>query len=202
MVEPQTLGFREFANRLGCKPSYVTALRKDGRLVLTDDGKRIRVPETLARLRGTASPDKAGVAQRHAQARGGALAMSTAMNEYDDQATTAHEPTGPAAAGDDEGGSRYQRARAVREQYLAAQAKLDYEERVGKLVAAAEVVQVAADIGATVRRRLETLPDILSAQVDERERTRVHTLATDHVELVLTDIARAFAKVTTPKETA
>lgn len=200
MAEPQTLGFRQFATWLGCKPSYVTALRKDGRLVLTDDGKRVRVSETIARLRGTASPDKAGVSQRHAHARGGALAMSTAMNEHDDHLDQAN--TAPSATGDDEGGSRYQRARAVREQYLAAQAKLDYEERIGKLVAAAEVVQVAADIGATVRRRLETLPDILSAQVDERERTRVHTLATDHVELVLTDIARAFAKVTTHKETA
>ena len=43
MTHPPTATFTEFAALHGCVKSHVTALRKAGRLVLTDDGKRVRV---------------------------------------------------------------------------------------------------------------------------------------------------------------
>lgn len=39
MTHPSTATFTEFAAIHGCVKSHVTALRKAGRLVLTDDGK-------------------------------------------------------------------------------------------------------------------------------------------------------------------
>src|SRR5690606_16487416 len=69
MSRPETAGFREFAALAGFKPSYVTELRKVGRLVLTGDGKRVRVAESLALIEQTRDPAKAGVAARHAAAR-------------------------------------------------------------------------------------------------------------------------------------
>ena len=43
MTNAETASFAEFAKIQGCSKSYVTALRKSGRLVLTDDEKRVRV---------------------------------------------------------------------------------------------------------------------------------------------------------------
>lgn len=189
------LGFRAFADLLGCSPGYVTELRKRGRLVLTDDGRKVRVAASQQRIAATASPDRAAVAQRHAQARGGALgaqAQPPPMAAPDNDGMISPQPAPSGADGD-----KYQRARAAREQYAAATAKLDYEERIGKLVAASEVVAVAAEVGAAVRRRLESLPHIIAAQVEERERARIHALATDLVEQVLTDLERGLARATT-----
>ena len=69
MTHPETSTFGEFAKIARFKASYVTQLKNDNRLVLTDDGKRVRVAESLARIAATKDPSKAGVAARHAAAR-------------------------------------------------------------------------------------------------------------------------------------
>jgi hypothetical protein len=67
-----TATFARFARILECSKSYVTQLKADGRLVLTDDSQRVRVAESLERIRATADPAKAGVVARHAaNGRGG-----------------------------------------------------------------------------------------------------------------------------------
>ena len=38
----RVLGKKEFADLIGCAPSYVTKLRKEGRLVLTPNGRGVR----------------------------------------------------------------------------------------------------------------------------------------------------------------
>lgn len=192
----QTMGFRAFAGLLGCSPGYVTELRKRGRLVLTPDGRKVYVAASRKRIEETASPDKAAVAQRHARARGSALGATAAPAAP----VAAHGL--PVAAGSDADGDKYQRARAAREQYAAASAKLDYEERIGKLVSAAEVAAVAAEVGAAVRRRLESIPHTISAQVEERDRARIHALLTDHCEQVLTDLERTFKRAPAAKDSA
>jgi len=71
---PATEGVRAFARRLGCRPGYVTELRRRGRLVLTHDGKAICVADSLARIEATRDPTKAGVRDYHARARQNAAA--------------------------------------------------------------------------------------------------------------------------------
>ena len=202
MNDDGTMGFAEFARHKGWRPGYVTGLRHAGRLVLTEDGKRVRVAESLVRIEATRDPSKVGVAERHAAGR---AERAQAAGE-DVGADVSPLPPRPAAAApradDDEGGSRYQRARALNEQYKAAQAKLDYEERIGKLVDAAQVRAAGAEAGAAVRRSLERLPNVISAQVDERDRDRVHTLITDHVEQAMTDLSRIFDRASVRKESA
>lgn len=196
---PAVLGFSAFAKANGWKPSYVTALRQAGRLVLTEDGQQVLVAESLQRITDTRDPSKVGVAERHAAGRAARAAESDDDHADDGLGAPASRQ---AAAGGGDDGSRYQRARAAKEQYLAMQAKLDYEQRIGKVVDAQEVRAVAAEMGATVRRRLESLPVVLSAMVDERDRDRIHTLTTDHVEQTLTELESAFARATARKETA
>ena len=58
---PATLGFRKFAELQGWRPSYVTELKGKGHLVLTEDGRQVRVPESLALLADLRDPAKKGL---------------------------------------------------------------------------------------------------------------------------------------------
>jgi hypothetical protein len=181
----------EFANHLGKKGSWVTQLKQDGRLVLTDDGKRVRVAESVARIEATRDPSMQGVADHHAAAR-------------------AVKATAPAAAaqppetqlGTEKIGSTYQAARAVKEQYLARAAKRDYELSIGKLLVADDVRHALAAAATTLRARLEALPDTLGPQlapITDEHQTRA-TLA-EAIEHTLAELAREFGHIATLEAT-
>lgn len=196
-----TLSLSEFARYKGWRPSYVTELKLAGRLVLTDTG-RVQVRESLARIEQTQDPSKSGVAERHAAERAAKVVADAAVDSDASVFASAGHNDSRVSGDDDSGGSRYQRARAANEQYKALQAKLDYEVRIGKLVDAAQVRAAAADMGATVRRRLESLAPLVSAQIDERDRDRVYTQITDIVEQTLADLERVFSRGMARKESA
>ncbi|MFT3758452.1 hypothetical protein [Thauera sp.] len=182
--QPDTLSFKEFADYLGFRPSYITALKKDGRLVLTDDGKRVRVAESVARIEATRNPARADVAQRHAEARTPA------------EVAPDPSPVQQAAAGAEKIGNTYQAARAVKERYLAMSAKRDYEVAIGKLLPADEVRSAIANAASVIRTELENLPDsiapILAAETDE---ARVRLLLADEIEAALGNLAARFDKI-------
>ena len=50
---PEVLGFQAFAQRIMRAPSYVTQLRKAGRLVLSADGKGVLVAESIKLIADT-----------------------------------------------------------------------------------------------------------------------------------------------------
>ena len=68
----------------------------------------------------------------------------------------------PAPAGDDKIGGSYQTARAVKERYLALEAKRAYEVNIGALRDATEVEHLATTAGAELRQRLENLATVLA----------------------------------------
>lgn len=205
MADTSDLSFKDFAARLGCKPSYVTQLRKDGRLVLTDDGKRVRVAESLERIQATRNPARADVGQRHAADRAAKAAAArtdddSAADDTDDE-NASDEPAGlppSAAAGADKIGNSYQAARAVKERYLAMSAKRDYEISIGNLLPAADVRHAIAAAVTTLRTDLENLPDsaapVLAAEADE---ARVRLLLADEIEHILGNLAARFEKIAT-----
>ncbi len=57
------------------------------------------------------------------------------------------------------GASQYTKARAVREHYHARLAKIDYEERIGKMIPADEVKVAAFNFTRLIRDRLMNIPD-------------------------------------------
>ena len=190
---PELANPATFARIARFKPSYVHQLKKDGRLVLAEDGKQIRVRESLERIEQTKSPDKAAVAARHAAARGeGAQGPSQSPQA----------PAGATAAQDDPRvGNSYQAARAVREKYLAMEAKRAYEHAIGKLLEAAHVEAALADAVTTLRSQLEGLPDILASDVAaEADEARCRALIADAVEQQLHELARQFQRITTPQQ--
>ena len=62
-------------------------------------------------------------------------------------------------------GPSYAQSRAVREVYTARLAKLEYEERIGKLVPADQVTIAGFTKGRTVRDHMMIIPDRVSAQI-------------------------------------
>jgi hypothetical protein len=155
---------RQFAERLGFKPNYGNQLLKDGRLVLAPDGKHVLLAESMARFEATKDPSRQGVADRHAAGREAASAAAE-EDEEDDR-----PPPAPAGAGGNTGNS-YQQARAVKERYLALEAKRAYEVAIGQLRDGREVEALAASAMTELRLRLEnlasTLAPVLAAQTDE-----------------------------------
>lgn len=180
----EELGYKAFADRLGVRPSYVTALKKDGRLVLTDDGKRVRVAESLARIEATRNPARADVADRHAARRGAALPAAVPASGGAGQGD---------AADSDAGNASYQESRAVKERYLALAAKRDYEESIGRLLPVADVTADITSAVTTLRTRLEMLPDVLApVLVGETDEGRLRNLIADEIEHALADLATGF----------
>ncbi len=188
--ETATASFAGFARLLGVKPQAVTALRHAGRLVLTDDGKRVRVLESQQRLRDTADPSKAGVVARHAAERAAKAASASAASSPTDGA-------GDDASGPDEpGNSAYQTSRAKREHYQALSAQRDYEVSIGKLMAADEVSAAVASATATLRTSLERLPDVLGPQLAAiTDEAQARATLAEAIEHALDEVSRQFSNI-------
>lgn len=171
-----TATFRAFADILGVGRTYVTQLRHDDRLVLTGDGKRIRVAESIARIEATRDP-----------------ARRSRIPDRGEPPADAGEPPS----------STYQDARATKERYLALEAKRAYEVAVGKLVDSGEVRAAIADAVTRLRARLETLPNVLAPQLAAvSEEGAARALLAAEVEHALAECTRAFADVAKPPEAA
>lgn len=199
---PETMRFREFAAHLGCRPGYVTQLRKAGRLVLTEDEKAVRVAESLALIQDTRDPSKAGVALRHAQARAAAGGAAGAGG-----AGQGKQAAPPATAGDDDDApasfvpndphaKRRAKALADKAEADARKALRDEKIELGELLQASEVTAMVTEAITTFRTSLENLPGQVApamAAADSEEQVRV--VLAEALEVRLADLSRAFAQI-------
>lgn len=183
-MTPATLTQKAFAEHIGCRPSYITKLKQDGRLVIGDDGL-VRVAESIARIEATRDPAKRAVAERHAAERGATLQAAAgegADKPAEDPATLANPD--------------YQAARAKREHYAAEREEMRYRQEAGELLVAVEVEGEVATILTELRTRLEALPDTLGPQLapitDEQQ---VRTRLAEEIELALAEVARRMGDV-------
>lgn len=183
MTLPETATRKEFAGIARVKPQYITQLEKDNRLVFTEDGKRILVAESLARIEATRDPSKIGVARRHAEARIAAEGEGSA------------QPI-PEADDPEFNSTGYQHWRERSERAKALAAERDNAVAEGKLLAAADVTSAVATIATTLRTRLESLPAILAPQVVAAvDEARAHALIAEHVEHALAESERQLANL-------
>lgn len=183
-TQPETATFREFAELIKRKPSYVTQLRQADRLVLTDDGKRVRVAESIARIEATRDPSRIGTVARHAQARGDEA--PPAMDTESDDEASAQDARDP----------KFQASRAMRENYLALSAKRDYEREIGLLMVAADVESGVAAAGTQLRKTLEQLPDNLAPRLAaETDEARIRSIMSEEIHHALQELAREFAAI-------
>ena len=178
MTTQDTLTPREFAARLGYKPHYGNQLAKDGRLVFAPDGKRVLVAESIARFEATKDPSRQGVADRHAAGR---VAPPTAPAEP------------PADPDDDAGGDvpmyDFHNAKAKREHWAAEREHAAFRKDAGELIELTTHIAAMADVGATVRSKLEAWASTLPPQLAGRDEAAVRATLVDQVELLLRDLA-------------
>ena len=90
------------------------------------------------------------------------------------------------------GGLDYFRARAVRENYLARLAKIEFEEKTAKLISRDEVQVAAFTKGRTARDNLLNIPDRLAATMAaESDADKVHQILTAEIRKALDELAGA-----------
>jgi hypothetical protein len=177
--QPETLTPREFAARLGFKPHYGNQLAKDGRLVFAPDGKRVLVQESIARFNATKDPSRQGVADRHAAGRADPPAVGEAPDGED--------------AEDGQSGDvplySFQNAKAKREHWAAEREHAAFRKEAGELIELTTHIAAMADVGATVRAKLEAWASTLPPQLAGRDEAAVRATLADQVELLLRDLA-------------
>lgn len=192
---PATLGLRKFAEMQGWRPSYVTELKGKGHLVLTDDGRQVRVPESLQLLADLRDPSKIGVAARHAAGRAAPVAQASDAGQGDDDAD-APDPGYPADVVTDSHARRRAKALADKAETDAKAAERDYRLSMGELLEAGEVEQAVRSAAATFRGALENLPNTLAPELSSiSDEGRVRVVLAEAFEHVLEELSRVFAKI-------
>ena len=181
MTTPETLTPRQLAERLGFKPHYGNQLAKEGRFVLAPDGKHVLVQESIARFHATKDPSKQGVADRHAAGRAAAAPAPAEQAEP------------PADPDDDAGGDArmydFHNAKAKREHWAAEREHAAFRKDAGELIELTTHIAAMADVGATVRAKLEAWASTLPPQLAGRDEAAVRATLVDQVELLLRDLA-------------
>lgn len=186
---PEVLTLKEFAALARFQQSYCTQLKREGRLVMTGDGKLVRVAESLARIEATRDPSKAGVAARHADARG-------------EVAMTGHAAQTATVLGDDDGeddptgglGYSYQNSKAKREHYAAEREHMAFRKEAGELMEASLVVSAFADAGAVVRTRVESWQSNVAPRLVGLGEAAIRAVLADEGEALLRDMVDALSR--------
>jgi len=102
--------------------------------------------------------------------------------------TTSKEPAEAPVAG----GLDYFRARAIRENYLARLAKIEFEEKTAKLISRDEVQVAAFTKARAVRDNLLNIPDRLAATLAaESDADKAHQILTGEIRKALDELAGA-----------
>lgn len=194
-----TMTQAEFAVAQRLTQARVSQLKAEGRLVMTVDGKRVCVAESLARIQATADPARAGVAARRA-------AQKATQAEGEGQGAAPPAGASQAAAGaapapldfvsDHDFQGRRARALALQEEANARKAAREEEIELGTLLRADDVRTVIADAATRFRNALEnlgpTIAPMLAATSDE---SRIVVMLAESHEQVLAELARQFHQI-------
>lgn len=188
---------KELAAHIGCRPSYIVQLKREGRVVLADGGKGYLLEPSLVLYRETRSPAHVAVAQRHAAGRAGAQAASQGQSDDGD------------VVGDDlvaeppVGGSQARRANALADkaEVDAKAAQRDLDISLGLLLDRRDVEAVLGQAAGALRAELERMADTLAPQLAATgDEVRCRELVWNEVSHSLEELSRAFREVARPGE--
>lgn len=187
---PETATQAEFARLVNRKPGYISQLKTAGVLVMTGDGRRVRVRESLAALEANRNPSFDGVAARHEAERRA-------------KAAAAAQPAPPVPVEEDEedGGlsvteaNRLLKIASAREKQIDVElAEMKLRRERGDLLHAADVRAACAAAATEARhgfeRMVEALAPRLAATSDEH---RIRELLHDDIAHTLDAFARALS---------
>lgn len=190
----ELISIREASRRLGVSDTAVHKAIKAGRVHIagrTDTSQRPLVawPQVQADWGANSDSSKrshVGSQGSPVRARDPEPVQRLATSGQPDEAPPQDEPVRQAQ------GPSYAQSRAVREAYQARLAKLDYEERSGKLIAVDQVKASAFKVARTVRDGLLNLPDRVSHELaHEVDAAKVHARLSQEIRRVLEALATA-----------
>lgn len=116
---------------------------------------------------------------------GGKIDVEKADRDWNRNTSSVNEPQREGTSG----GPGYAQSRAVREHYLARLAKIEFEERAGKLVSRDEVTIAAFTKARTVRDNLLNIPDRVAALLAaESDAVRTHQILSDEIRKALIEL--------------
>jgi len=173
----------EFAELMGWTKGYVSQLKQAGRLVFSEDGK-VDVEASKIKIAETEDPNRDDVKARHANERG----SDSKVNEIGAHSTTGKskkekEPKDPSR-------DSFSQSRAKEQQFKALQAELDYQERIGKLVARDAMKDAIGDMVTTFRQNLENMPHRISAELVGKDINDIRITLKQAVHQVLTQLEK------------
>lgn len=87
-------------------------------------------------------------------------------------------------------------SREKKDYYAGELARLDYEERCGKLMQAGEVLAVVSNAAVTLRTRLESFPDQLAPQLASMsDEQQIRAILADNIEILLGELSAQMASI-------
>lgn len=111
-------------------------------------------------------------------------------NTNDNRGWNARENAKKTAEKDTQVSGTLNQSRAIKEAYLARLAKLEYEEKSGKLVSAADVKNEAFKVARIVRDNMLNIPDRVSAELAAlTEPAQIHRFLTEEIRKALEGLA-------------
>lgn len=122
---------------------------------------------------------------------GGKIDIEQADRDWERNTSPVNAPKrAPRVDGGAGGGSSFAQSRAVRELYLARLAKIEFEERTGKLISRDEVTVAAFTKARTVRDSLLNIPDRVAAVLAaETDPVRAHQILTHEIRKALRELS-------------
>lgn len=189
MTTPTIMSVPEFAEHIGCKRQYGYQLKKEDRLVMAPDGKKVLVAESIARIAATRDPAKQGVAVRHAATRGADVDTGHATDL--DMQDPASDPADPPAGN----GYNFQDSKAKREHYAAEREHTTFLKEAGELSERSAVLASYSMAGTTLRNKLESWQATLPPQLAGRDEAAIRIVLADLVERILLDLVDTFSRL-------
>ena len=205
----------EFAKLLGVTPPYVSQLAAANRLVLSADGKKVLVAESLALIAKTGSADKVGVAARKAlerqQAGGSAMPIHqlasaiawtvgepSAMPPRDatpaEPLTSGRRPEHLLMLGDYLGAKNA--AEAANAIKRGEDMDIELAKKRGDLVSREATIKVLADLAAATRAAYERIPDRIATRLAaESDPSVVFALLQEAVDEVAATLSKQAGEI-------
>lgn len=180
----------EFARHIKRSHQYVSALIKQGRVVISkvDGREMVELETSLAKIAATADPaNNPATTMPRADGRTTAsVGMTLRQEGVAEDDSTQHTQSSVT----------YQKSRAVKESYAARLRKVEYEEKMGAVVRKDGVEKASFGVARILREKLKALPNRLAPKVtvvtDQKENFKI---LTDEVENVIREIQTTIADI-------
>lgn len=180
----------QFAKHIGKHKTHVTQLKQQGRLVMSDDGKKVDVEASIKRIEETKDGTREDVVERIA-----------AEKNADASATEKQPVNHDLVLGDDPTKTNLSKGKAVEQHYKALRAQIDYKVLIGELVSKSDIENALQDMVITFRQGLENLPHLLAPTLVNKDIDFIRASLRASIEDSLNELGRTCKKLLDERST-